>query len=95
MTGVYKTSKHDSRFHLYKIRQSIEISWTWFNENEIDRLVTDLEPFYLGFDYHTTNKNSLHFAKYLIEQLSNDSQLKHLESIRILRFPSCKFAEMI
>lgn len=89
-TGLYKTSKHDPRFNLYKIRHSIEIGWTWFNENEIDKIVNDLKPFYMGFDYHITKKNSIHFAKYLLEQLSNDSQLKHLESIRIIQIPSCK-----
>ncbi|UJR35051.1 hypothetical protein I4U23_027827 [Adineta vaga] len=87
-TGLYKTSKHDSRFHLYRLRESIEVGWTWFSENEIDEIVEDLKLFYLGCDYHTSNKNSIHFAKYLLEQLSNDLQLKHLEPIKILQFPS-------
>lgn len=89
-TGLYKTSKHDSRFHLYRLRDSIEVGWTWFSEKDIDHIVHDLEPFYFGCDYHTINKNSIHFAKYLLEQLSNDPQLKHLEPIKILDFPSCK-----
>ncbi|CAF0844358.1 unnamed protein product [Adineta steineri] len=87
-TGLYKTSKHDSRFHLYHLRNSIEIGWTWFSEKEIDKILHDLKSFYIGCDYHTINKNSIHFAKYLLEQLSNDSQLKHLEPIKILAFPS-------
>jgi hypothetical protein len=91
-TGLYKTSKHDSRFHLYRLRDSIEVGWTWFSENEIDRIVNDLKPFYLGCDYHTIKKNSIHFAKYLLEQLSNDPELKHLEPIKILQFPSCKIS---
>jgi len=91
-TGLYKTSKHDSRFHLYKLRDSIEIGWTWFNEKEIDQIVNDLKPFYFGLDYHTTKKNSIHFAKYLVEQLSNHSQLKHLQPIKIIQFPSCKIS---
>jgi len=85
-TGLYKTSKYDSRFHLYRLRDSIEIGWTWFNEKEIDQIVNDLKPFYMGLDYHTTKKNSIHFAKYLLEQLSNDLQLKY----KIIQFPSCK-----
>lgn len=89
-TGLYKTSKHDSRFHLYRLRDSIEVGWTWFSEKEIDQIVHDLEPFYIGYDYHTRNKNSIHFAKYLLEQLSNDPELKHLETIKIIDFPSCK-----
>jgi hypothetical protein len=86
-TGLYKTSKHDSRFHLYRLRNSIEIGWTWFNEKEIDKIFNDLKPFYLGLDYHTINKNSIIFAKYFLEQLSNDSKLKHYQSIQL---PSCK-----
>jgi hypothetical protein len=89
-TGLYKTSKHDSRFHLYRLRHSIEISWTWLNEKDIDQIYNDLKLFYLGLDYHTTKKNSIHFAKYFIQQLSNDLQLKHLQSIKIIHFPSCK-----
>ncbi|CAF0921179.1 unnamed protein product [Rotaria sordida] len=87
-TGLYKTSKHDSRFHLYRLRDSIEVGWTWFSEKEIDQIINNLKPFYLGIDYHTINKNSIHFAKYLLEQLSNDPQLKHLEPIKIIKFPS-------
>ncbi|CAF0766690.1 unnamed protein product [Rotaria sp. Silwood1] len=87
-TGLYKTSKHDSRFHLYRLRDSIEVGWTWFSEKEIDQIVNNIKPFYLGFDYHTINKNSIHFAKYLLEQLSNDPVLKHLEPIKIIDFPS-------
>ncbi|CAF4196253.1 unnamed protein product [Rotaria sp. Silwood2] len=89
-TGLYKTSKHDSRFHLYRLRDSIEVGWTWFHEKEIDQIVNNLKSFYLGFDYHTTNKNSIHFAKYLLEQLSNNPELKHLEPNKIIKFPSCK-----
>ncbi|CAF3257610.1 unnamed protein product [Rotaria socialis] len=87
-TGLYKTSKHDSRFHVYRLRDSIEIGWTWFSEKEIDQIVHVLKPVYLGLDYHTVNKNSIHFAKYLLEQLANDSQLKHIEPIKIINFPS-------
>ncbi|CAF1004636.1 unnamed protein product [Adineta ricciae] len=87
-TGLYKTSKHDSRFHLYRLRNSIEVGWTWFSEKEIDDIVEDLKLFYLGCDYHVVDKNSIHFVKYLLEQLSNDVQLKHLEPIKILRLPS-------
>jgi len=94
-TGLYKTSKYDSRFHLYRLRDSIEIGWTWFNEKEIDKIVNDLKPFYLGLDYHTTNKNSILFAKYFLEQLSNNSQLKHFQSIEIIQFPSCKISFLI
>ncbi len=89
-TGLYKTSKHDPRFHLYRLRHSIEISWTWLNEKEIDQIFNDLKPFYFGFDYHTTKNNSIHFAKYFLQQLTNDLQLKHLEPIKIIHFPSCK-----
>ena len=89
-TGLYKTSKHDSRFHLYRLRDSIEIGWTRFSEKEIDDIIHNLKPFYLGIDYHTTHKNSIHFSKYLLEQLSNDPELKHLEPIKMIEFPSCK-----
>ena len=91
-TGLYKTSKHDPRFHLYRLRHSIEIGWTWMNEKEIDDVFYDLKPFYLGLDYDTTKKNSIHFAKYLIQQLANDLQLKHVEPIKITQFPSCKIS---
>ena len=62
--------------HLYQLRHSIEIGGTWFSEKEIDQIVNDLKPFYRGLDYHTTNKNSIHFAKYLLEQLSNEFSIK-------------------
>ena len=88
LTGVYKTSKHDSRFHLYRFRQSIEMGWTMMNEKDIDQLVNDLKPFYMGFDYDSIKKNSIHFAKYLLEQLSNQFQLKHHQ---IIHLPFCDF----
>lgn len=93
-TGVYKTSKHDSRFHLYRLRDSIEVGWTWFSEHQIDQIVNELKSFYLGCDYDTKNKNSIHFARYLLEQLSNDPSLKHLESIRIVGLPSCNIGSL-
>lgn len=89
-TGVYKTSKYDSRFRLYKLRDSTEVGWTWFSEKDIDEIVNDLKLFYIGLDYHIRYKNSINFAKYLLEQLSNDPQSKHFESIKIVKYPSCK-----
>lgn len=73
-TGVYKTSKYDRRFHLYRFRQTIEIGWTQFNEKDIDDIVNDLQRFYLGLDYETTKKNSIHFAQYLLERLNYNLQ---------------------
>ena len=93
-TGLYKTSKYDSRFHLYRFRHSVEIGWTWFNEKEIDQIINGLKPFYRGLDYHTTKKNSIHFAKYLLEQLSNDFQLKHHQPSTIVQFPSCNLSSL-
>jgi hypothetical protein len=85
-TGLYKTSKHDPRFHLYRLRHSIEIGWTWINEKEIDEIFNNLKSFYLGFDYNTIKKNSIHFAKYFIQQLSNDL---------LIQFPSCKILNFL
>lgn len=90
LTGVYKTSKHDSRFHLYQFRQSIEMGWTMMNEKDIDQLVNGLKPFYMGFDYDTIKKNSIHFAKYLLEQLS----LKHHPPMQIIHIPFCDFLSL-
>lgn len=88
LTGIYKTSKHDSRFHLYQFRQSIEMGWTLMNENAIDQLVNDLKHFYMGFDYDTIKKNSIHFARYLLEQLSH-------QPIQFIHIPFCDFSHLL
>ena len=89
-TGVYKTSKHDARFHLYRLRQSIGVGWTSFSEREIDRIVHDLQASYLGCDYHTVTKTSIDFAKSLVGQLSNEPQSKSVGAVKVVQFPSRK-----
>lgn len=89
-TGVYKTSKHDSRFHLYRLRDTIEVGWTWFTEKEIDQILNHLKASHLGCDYHPTKKNSVSFARSFLEQLSNEINFKQIKSIELRNFPSCK-----
>lgn len=60
------------------------------NEKDIDQLVNGLKPFYMGFDYDTIKKNSIHFAKYLLEQLS----LKHHPPMQIIHIPFCDFLSL-
>ncbi|CAF1492736.1 unnamed protein product, partial [Didymodactylos carnosus] len=83
--GLYKTSKHDPRFHLYKLRDSLEIGWTYYSEKQIDQIFSNLTIYYPGSDYHTINKNSIHFAKFLLEQLFN---IDRNEKVKIVKFPN-------
>ena len=87
-TGLYKTSKHDARFHLYRLRETLEMGWTCWTEAEIDRLLEQWKSSYLGCDYQLSRKNSIHFAQFLLEQLSTDGELK------LVRLPSCNFVSL-
>lgn len=89
-TGLYKTSKHDARFHLYRLRESLEVGWTWMTESEIDRLLAQWKSSFLGCDYQINKKNSIHFSQFLLEQLGSDPELKHLHAIKLLRLPPCE-----
>ena len=95
-TGVYKTSKYDARFHLFQVRHSLHIGFTRLSEYDIDQLVDQWKSSYMGSEYDTITKHSIHFARQLFEQISHDLQsMNNSFTTNIQRFPTCKIVLLL
>jgi hypothetical protein len=54
-------------FKLYSIRQSVQIGYTDFTEDEVRRLVEELGNQFRGDRYHLMNNNCNHFSSALTQ----------------------------
>lgn len=71
-TGVFEISPRDHQElgEQFQFRQSIQIGYTDFNEEDVRRIVEELGNKFRGDRYHLMNNNCNHFSGALTEVLN-------------------------